>query len=68
MRRGNLKGYSGTINRVVKIRGERMEYFITGSPDMTFEQALRNNWPWEHRDKKKTKLPLGNPMPVQFLI
>jgi len=56
MRRGSLKGYSGTINRVVKIKGERMEYFIQGSPDTTFEEALRDNWPWEDRDKKKTKI------------
>ena len=33
-----------------------MEYFIYGSPDMTFEQALRNSWPWEKPDKKKTKV------------
>ena len=56
MRRGSLKGYSGSINRVVKVKGERMEYFIYGGPDMTFEQALRNSWPWEERDKKKTKV------------
>ncbi|MGY5879331.1 MAG: hypothetical protein RTV31_03725 [Candidatus Thorarchaeota archaeon] len=56
MRRGSLKGYHGSINRVVKIKGERMEYFIYGEPDMTFEQALRNSWPWEERDKKKTKV------------
>ncbi|MHA1137448.1 MAG: hypothetical protein ACTSSE_13265 [Candidatus Thorarchaeota archaeon] len=56
MKRRNLKGYSGTINRVIKLKGERMEYFIYGSPDMTFEQALYDNWPWEDRDKKKTKV------------
>ncbi|TFH06254.1 MAG: hypothetical protein E4H14_11205 [Candidatus Thorarchaeota archaeon] len=52
MRRGSLKGYSGSINRVIKIKGERMEYFISGSPDMTFEEALRDNWPFEERDSK----------------
>jgi hypothetical protein len=52
MRRGSLKGYRGSINRVVKIKGERMEYFISGTPDMTFEDALHDNWPWEDRDKK----------------
>jgi hypothetical protein len=56
MRRGSLKGYSGSINRVVKIKGERMEYFIHGSTETTFEQALRDSWPWENRDKKKTKI------------
>jgi hypothetical protein len=57
MRRGGLKGYSGIINRVVKIQGERMEYFIHGTPETTFEQALRNNWPFKDHDKK-SKLKL----------
>lgn len=52
MRRGSLKGYNDSINRVVTIKGERMEYFISGSPDTTFEEALRDNWPWEDHDKK----------------
>jgi hypothetical protein len=52
MRRGSLKGYNGSINRVIKIKGERMEYFISGSPKTTFEQALRDNWPFEERDSK----------------
>ena len=56
MRRGSLKGYSVSINRVVKIKGENMEYFIYGSPDITFEEALHDSWPWEERDKKKTKV------------
>ena len=56
MRRGSLKGYSGNINRAVKIKGERREYFIHGLPDMTFEKALRDSWPWDDRDKKKTKI------------
>ena len=33
-----------------------MEHFIYGSPDMTFEEALRESWPWEHYNKKKTKV------------
>lgn len=52
MRRGSLKGYHGSINRVIKIKGERMEYFISGSPDTTFEQALRDSWPFEERNRK----------------
>ncbi|MGY5873754.1 MAG: hypothetical protein RTV72_16015 [Candidatus Thorarchaeota archaeon] len=56
MKRRNLNGFSGKINRVVTIKGERMEFFIFGSPDMTFEQALHDNWPWEERDKNKTKV------------
>ena len=56
MRRGSLKGYDDSINRVVNIKGERMEYFISGPPEMTFEEALHDSWPWEDRDKKKTKV------------
>jgi len=52
VRRGSLKGYRGNINRVIKIKGERMEYFISGSPKTTFEQALRDNWPFEEHDSK----------------
>jgi len=58
VRRGSLKGYGGRINRVVKIKGERMEYFIYGSPETTFEQALRDNWPFIGRDAKKSKLKI----------
>jgi hypothetical protein len=56
VRRGSLKGYSGRINRVVKIKGDRIEHFIHGTPETTFEQALRNNWPFEDHDVKKSKL------------
>ena len=52
MRRGKLKGYKGNITRVVKIADARMEYFISGTPETTFEQALRDNWPFEDRDIK----------------
>lgn len=52
MRRGKLKGYSGKITRVVKIPEARMEHFISGKPDTTFEEALRDNWPFEDRDNK----------------
>jgi hypothetical protein len=52
VRRGSLKGYHDSINRVVKIKGERMEYFISGTPETTFEQALRDNWPFEEHDSK----------------
>ncbi len=55
MRRGKLKGYKGKITRVVKIADARMEYFISGTPETTFEQALRDNWPFEDRDNE-TKL------------
>ena len=72
MRRGSLKGYSGSITRVIKIKGERMEYFISGSPETTFEQAMRDNWPFEEHDSKSkfrivtdkdvdvTKIPLSD--------
>jgi hypothetical protein len=50
VRRGKLKGYGGTITRVVKIPGARMEHFISGKPETTFEQALRDNWPFEDHD------------------
>lgn len=52
MRRGKLKGYKDKITRVVKIADARMEYFISGTPETTFEQALRDNWPFEDRDIK----------------
>ena len=29
-----------------------MEYFIHGTPQTTFEQALRDNWPFVDRDIK----------------
>ena len=29
-----------------------MEHFISGTPETTFEQALRDNWPFEDRDIK----------------
>ncbi|MBN2229053.1 MAG: hypothetical protein JW779_05620 [Candidatus Thorarchaeota archaeon] len=50
MRRGSLKGYSGKITRVVKIPEARMEHFISGKPETTFGQALRDNWPFEDHD------------------
>jgi len=52
LRRGKLKGYKGKITRVIKIPGARMEYFISGTPETTFEEALRDNWPFEDRDIK----------------
>jgi hypothetical protein len=52
VRKGKLKGYSGKITRVVKIPKARMEYFISGTPDTTFEEALHDNWPFEDRDSK----------------
>lgn len=55
MRRGSLKGYSGRINRVVKVPGARMEYFVYGKPETTFEEALRDNWPFDDHDVKKSK-------------
>jgi hypothetical protein len=27
-----------------------MEYFISGTPETTFEQALLDNWPFEEHD------------------
>lgn len=29
-----------------------MEHFISGTPETTFGQALRDNWPFEDRDIK----------------
>jgi len=55
VRRGELKGYKGRITRVVKISEARMEHFISGTPETTFEQALRNNWPFVDHDIKKSK-------------
>ncbi|UCE10260.1 MAG: hypothetical protein JSW61_15015 [Candidatus Thorarchaeota archaeon] len=52
MRRGSLKGYAGIINRVVKIAGVVKEHLISGTPETTFEQALRDNWPFEDHDAK----------------
>ncbi|MHA1904409.1 MAG: hypothetical protein ACXADL_12400 [Candidatus Thorarchaeota archaeon] len=52
MRRGKLKGYGGTINRVVTIPEVGKEYFISGKPETTYEQALRDNWPFEDKDVK----------------
>ena len=52
MRRGSLNGYNGSINRVIKIKGKRMEYFISGSPETTFEEATQDNWPFEEYDSK----------------
>ena len=57
VRRGSLKGYGNRVNRVVKIPGARMEHFIYGTPETTFEQALRDNWPFKDRDiKSKWKI------------
>ncbi len=34
-----------------------MEYFISGTPETTYEQALHHNWPFEDRDiKSKLKI------------
>ncbi len=52
MRRGSLKGYSGRVNRVVKIPRASVEHFIYGTPETTFGQALRNNWPFEDQGIK----------------
>ena len=45
-----MNGYSGRVNRVVKIPEARMEHFICGTPGTTFGQALRNNWPFKDHD------------------
>jgi hypothetical protein len=29
-----------------------MEYFISGTPETTFGQALLDNWPFEERDSE----------------
>lgn len=52
MRRGRLKGYKGSINRVDKIPEARMEHFISGTPETTFEETLRDDWPFEDKDIK----------------
>ncbi len=50
MRRGSLKGFDGTITRVVKIKGTKKEFFIEGKEEFTFEEAIRNSWPFEDHD------------------
>jgi hypothetical protein len=50
MRRGKLKGYSGAINRVVKMKDTKREYFITGEEDDTYEKAVKESWPFEEYD------------------
>ncbi|MDF1539859.1 MAG: hypothetical protein P1Q69_13245 [Candidatus Thorarchaeota archaeon] len=52
MRRGSLKGFKGEIQRVVKIKDTKKEYFITGKEDDTYEKALRDSWPFEEYDVK----------------
>jgi hypothetical protein len=32
-----------------------MEYSISDAPEIQFEQALRDNWPFEDHDTKKSK-------------
>ncbi len=53
MRRGSLKGFAGSINRVVKMKGTKDEFFIKGHEDSTFEEAIRDSWPFEKNDLKK---------------
>jgi hypothetical protein len=50
MRRGSLKGFEGSITRVVKLQDVKGEHFIQGGEDATFEDALKLTWPF---DKKK---------------
>ncbi|MHA2425420.1 MAG: hypothetical protein ACXAEF_11580 [Candidatus Thorarchaeota archaeon] len=52
MRRGSLKGYQGKITRVVKILDTKKEFFISGHEDGTFEETIRESWPFEDRDVK----------------
>ncbi len=57
MRRGSLKGFDGSINRVAKIKGTKKEYFITGSEDSTFEEVLSKEWPFEdHKVSEKWRV------------
>lgn len=57
MRRGSLKGFDGSINRVVKIKGTKKEYFITGSEESTFEEVLQKVWPFEdHKMSEKWRV------------
>ncbi len=57
MRRGSLKGFEGKINRVVRIKGAKMEYFISGVEDDTYEDAVRDSWPFEnHKAKEKWRI------------
>ncbi|MFW9920286.1 MAG: hypothetical protein ACFFED_11845 [Candidatus Thorarchaeota archaeon] len=53
MRRGSLKGFAGSITRVVNIKGTKEEFFIKGHENSTFEEAIRQSWPYENNDLKK---------------
>ncbi len=57
MRRGSLKGFEGSITRVVKTKGSHREYFIKGEPDTSFKDALIESWPFiDHNDDEKWKI------------
>jgi hypothetical protein len=45
MRRGSLKGFTGSITRVARIKGTKTEFFIKGDEDTTFEDSIREYWP-----------------------
>jgi hypothetical protein len=57
LRRGSLKGFEGSITRVVKLKGINKEYFIKGNPDSSFKEALQKSWPFiDHKVKEKWKI------------
>lgn len=50
MRRGSLKGFEGEITRVARVKGTKREYFIKGEEESTFEEAIRQSWPFKDHD------------------
>lgn len=53
LRRGKLKGFEGAITRVVRILDTKKEFFIRGTDDSTFGEALIASWPFEDHDVKE---------------
>ncbi len=53
MRRGSLKGFAGNVTRVIRLKDSKREYFIKGHDDTTFEEAVRQSWPFEDHDVHK---------------
>ncbi len=47
MRRGSLKGFEGEITRVAREKDTKHEFFIRGKEDTTFEEAIRESWPFK---------------------
>ena len=44
------QGYSGTINRTVRIADKQKDYFIRGAVDTPIKEVLLDNWPFDEQD------------------